>query len=186
MKKMLALIVASFLLICACGGAKSINILPAVHAGTPDCTPEYFFDAASPAAIETKNTLWFATNACVIETAVSETYVTTLPHNVQRFTIQMGSNQGSQFEWDQVITVIDPSGSVLLMQQQQYDKHIDDHGNRQETYLNSTPVFVPAGSTVKIVRRPSPATSCIKGGPYGDRQDECVTGGSLQWQDVVK
>jgi hypothetical protein len=180
-------VLASLILIPGCGGA----FAPAtVHASTtPDCTPEYFFDIPQSSqntpgggVIEGPHTIWMATPACVITVPVDQSYTTKFPHKVQLLTVQMGSNTGSIFEWDQVVTVTDPSGNVLLAQQQQYDKHQDTKGNIQEHYSYSSPITIPAGSTIRITRRSEPETSCLKGGAFGDRVD-CFTGGSAQLQD---
>jgi hypothetical protein len=186
-----SLAVTLTLLIALTAGCSG-SLTTTVHASTPDCTPELFFDMPQNqqnqpggGAIEGPHYLWMVTPACVITTAVNSSYVTHFDHDVQLMTIQMGSNQDSVFEWDQVITAITSAGEVLISQQQQYDKHIDDHGNKQERYSYTSPIHIPAGSTIRVTRRVESNENCIKGGKFGDRV-ACYTGGGVQFQDVVK
>lgn len=159
--------------------------LQKVQAQTQGCSLEFFFDIPSNNAIENTYTTWFATDACILTTQVDQTYTTKKEHTVQSFTLQMGSNTGSVFEWDLVFTVTRPDGVIVLQQQQQYDKHVDNIGNIQKTYNLVSPVTLPTGSTLRLVRRSESQASCIKAGPWGS-SEACATGQSVQLQDIVK
>jgi hypothetical protein len=175
-----ALITSLFTLTCGCGGGSSPLALPVVSASSPQCFPEMF----SPATRETSDSVWFTTDqACDIGTAQDQTYTLAQAHTIQLIVLQQGSNSGSVFEWDVVLTLTRPDGRSIQLQQQ-YDKHVDDVGNRQGVYALSQPLVLPAGSTVNLHRRDLPGGYCLQAGPWGTGR-ACATGQGVQLVGVL-
>src|SRR5260370_3944633 len=155
-----------------------------VRAAAPLCGAEFFSPLAGH-TYETHDGLWFTTaQACDIETEEDETYTLLFDHDVQNVIGQMGSNMGSVFEWDVIVTITLPDGRQTSIQQQ-YDKHNDQGGNRQINYPLQTPWHLPAGTTVNLHRRKQPATACITAGPW-DGTVACATGQSVQFLGTLQ
>jgi hypothetical protein len=177
---LLAILVCTALLLVGCGGIHSATP-PVVHAAGPQCFPENFYNGVQ----ETGDYLWFATDqACDIGTVQDQSYALKFDHSVQQMIVQMGSNSGSVFEWDLIVTFTRPDGRSYSTQQQ-YDKHSDGVGNRQITYNYPTPQFLPSGTVVSLHRRQLPSGYCLQAGAWGGGQ-ACATGQSVQLIGVLK
>src|SRR5215471_1039881 len=108
---LLLVIVAATAMLISCGG----NITKVVHAAGPICGSEFFYNGVQ----ETPDYLWFATDqACDIETPQDQSYTLKFDHQVQQTIVQMGSNMGSIFEWDLIVSVVRPDGRSFSIQQQ--------------------------------------------------------------------
>jgi hypothetical protein len=173
------LVLSSLCFTTTCGGNSAIS-LPTVHASGPQCFPENFYNGVQ----ETPDYLWFATDmACDIGTLQDQSYTLKFNHTVQEMILQMGSNTGSIFEWDLVVTVTRPDGRQFSTQQQ-YDKHADNVGNRQVSYSYPAPQVLPAGTVINLHRRALAPGYCLQGGPWGTGV-ACATGQSVQLIGVL-
>lgn len=163
--------------IIGCGGDFQRLTIPVVQASGPLCFDEFFSPLAGHVQ-ETQDSLWFTTRqACNIETEQDETYILQFSHDVQTVIIQMGSNAGSLFEWDVILTVTRPDGRSIVIQQQ-YDKHQDISGNKQVAYAVNW--RLPAGTQINIHRRSQASGACVRSGPWGTHS-ACATGQSVQF-----
>jgi hypothetical protein len=172
----------AFVGIAGCSGGSGSTSGSTVHAQGPDCTPERFYgdgsgNAQSP--IETPDYLQFASQACVITTAVLDKYTLKFDHTVQAADMQMGSNTGSNLEWAFWVDFQLPSGRSFSLFMQ-YDKHVDNVGNRHEWRTFPVPIKLPAGTVVTIRRPPLPDAYCTKPGPYGNGGQACATGQKIE------
>ncbi|HWX54356.1 MAG TPA: hypothetical protein VN176_07170 [Verrucomicrobiae bacterium] len=155
--------------------------IPVVHAQVPDCSPERFYGDGSgnlQTPIETPDYLQFASQACVITANVLEQYTLKFDHTVQAADMQMGSNTGSNLEWAFWVDFQLPSGRSFSLFMQ-YDKHVDNVGNRHEWRPFPVPIKLPAGTVVTIRRPALPAVYCTKPGPWGSGQ-ACGTGQKIE------
>ncbi len=164
------------------------SIMPVLYLGPPiqkygpnDCFPERFYgdgsgNAQSP--IETADYLQFASQACVITVDVRDTYTLKFDHTVQAADMQMGSNTGSTLEWAFWVDFALPSGRTFSLFMQ-YDKHVDNVGNRHEWRVFPVPIKLPAGTIVTIRRPVLPAGYCTQGGSWGSTT-ACATGQKVE------
>ncbi|HJX85317.1 MAG TPA: hypothetical protein VJ723_13330 [Candidatus Angelobacter sp.] len=165
------------------------STIPVLYLGPPvqkygpaDCTPERFYgygraNAQSP--IETADYLQFASQACTITVDVRETYTLKFDHTVHAADMQMGSNTGSNLEWAFWVDFSLPSGRSFSLFMQ-FDKHMDNVGNRREWRVFSVPIKLPTGTVVTIRRPALPEAYCTKPGPYGSGGLACATGQKVE------
>lgn len=170
-----------FVLICSAYYLLSCKPAQSVSAQVPDCTTERFYDGPT----ETRNYIQFATQACVIGVPAEETMTLKYDHLIQRINLQMGSNTGSELEWDFCVTM-EPPGKDPLSECMQFDKHTDAVGNKTDTRVYPVPLHLPAGTLIKIQRRIIPEAYCTKPGPYGNGGHACATGQRADFIGVIQ
>jgi hypothetical protein len=155
-------------------GCRSGSV-PAAETNIPECD-------ASKFVAESMQTLWIETEKCVITVPVDQSYKTEYPHTVRMLVLSMASNPGSVFAWDQVVTITDPSGTLLVSQQQQYDKRAGMSEHKEGKYPYPVALKIPARSVVRITRRAEATSHCFQGGKFDGRLG-CFTSGSIQLED---
>lgn len=143
--------------------------------GAPVCTPERFYDGPE----ETENYVELATDACVLGPTEEASITLQFDHVFQRMNLQMGSNTGSELEWDFCVIIAPPpeNRSTWIRECLQYDKHQDVSGNRAQPYLYPVGLHLPAGTKITVWRRALPYSYCTKEGDYGSNGGKaCATG----------
>lgn len=158
--------------VCVVGGTAFylLGCASPIHAQTPDCTTEFFYDGPT----ETRNYIQLATPACVITAPAEASMTLKFDHVIQAVNLQMGSNTGSELEWDFCLDIA-PPGEDHLSECMQYDKHQDVQGNQHERRVYPVPLHLPAGTVLTLRRRQMPAAYCTHPGPYGSGL-ACATG----------
>lgn len=177
MRKLVLLLL--FFTAVSCGSSHYVAPV-VVHASTPPCSTERFYDGAT----ETPDYLQFASQACLISENVLERYTLKYDHTVQAADLQMGSNTGSTLEWAFWVDFVTPQGRSFSLFMQ-YDKHQDVVGNRQQWRTFTAPLRLVAGTTITIRRPALPDAYCTAPGKWGDTTG-CATGQKIELVGVIQ
>lgn len=180
-------------LLCSCGYESSVQAQssgPHLN-GAPICSRERFYDGP----IETANFVQLATDACVLGPEESASLTLRKDHIFQRLNLQMGSNTGSELEWDFCLIARSPDVNLpldipsqdLLRECLQYDKHQDEKGNQSPSRDYPMGLHLPAGTVLTVWRRSLPYVYCTKEGPYGSNGGSaCATGQKVELIGVIQ